>query len=114
MAEEIDLTVERVRTVVESRLRAARMYTASDTVFGLVQIGISTLNENPAFVSHVSFLKWLEDPRGPRDGEAHLVSTWEQIHFGTYANDAGFVMQGVSELIDEFILDYLSANEAWC
>ena len=40
--------------------------------------------------------------------------TWESLGFGTHGGDAGFIMQGLSEDLDKFVLEYLRVNENYC
>ena len=61
-ADEIDLTEERVRTMVESRLRAARLYESHEGVPHLA-VTILTLDDGPAFVRQVQLSKWNRDDR---------------------------------------------------
>ena len=109
-ADEIDLTEERVRTMVESRLRAARLYASGDGV-PFLAVNILTLDDGPAFVRHIRLLKWnRDDMTGLERGSV----TWESLGFGTHGRDAGFIMQGLSEDLDRFILEYLRVNEGFC
>ena len=49
----------------------------------------------------------------PVSGLRWIAGTWEHSSTGT-SSDAGYIIQGVSEHLDKFILDYLRVNEAWC
>ena len=66
---DIGLTVDRIQTMAESRLRAARLYDAT---------------------------------------------TWHIGAAGTHSGDARFILQGLSEALDRFILEYLRVNEDAC
>ncbi len=116
-ASKIRLTRLRVRTMAESRLRAARIYnglTEAGAPVGApaLSVRVDTLDDGPPVVSFgVSLVKDLDDPvTGLRWG----VHTWERSHYGVHGGDAGFVMQALSETLDRFILEYLRVNEAWC
>ena len=109
-ADEIDLTEERVRTMVESRLRAARLYASHESVPYLA-VDILTLDDGPAFVRQIQLSKWNRDDR---TGLEQGTFTWESLGFGTHGGDAGFIMQGLSEDVDRFILEYLRVNEGYC
>ena len=109
-ADEIELTEERVRTMAESRLRAARLYDSREGVPYLV-VTILTLDDGPAFVRQVHLVKWLRDDT---TGLERGSSTWENLGYGTHGGDAGFIMQGLSEGLDGFILEYLRVNEDYC
>ena len=118
----IDLTEERIQTLAESRLRAARLY---DTVEGnpYLYIRVTVLNsENRsggAFHVRMSFNKYLREDvpeywRNEMSDLKVLASIWDHGTLGTYAGDAGFILQHVSEQLDRFILEYLRVNEAAC
>lgn len=109
-AGEIDLTEERVRTMVESRLRAARLYASGDGV-PFLAVNIFTLDDGLAFVRQIQLAKWnRDDVTGLERG----AFTWESLGYGTHGGDAGFIMQGLSEDLDRFILEYLRVNEGFC
>ena len=62
-AADIDLTEERIQTLAESRLRAARLYDAAALPYLYVNVGV-TVSENRrggAFLVDVSFNKYLRD-----------------------------------------------------
>lgn len=109
-ADEIDLTEERVRTMVESRLRAARLYDSQEGVPYLA-VTILTLDDGPAFVGRIQLSKWNRDDITGLEGGSF---TWEDLRYGTHGGDAGFIMQGLSEVMDGFVLDYLRVNEGYC
>ena len=92
-ADEIDLTEERVRTMVESRLRAARLYDSHESVPYLA-VDILTLDDGPAFVRQIQLSKWNRDDM---TGLERGSFTWKNLGFGTHGGDAGFIMQGLSE-----------------
>ena len=109
-ADEIELTEERVRTMAESRLRAARLYGSHKGVPSLA-VTILTLDDGPAFVRRIQLSKWLRDDMTEL---ALGIFTWEDFDYGTHGGDAGFIMQGLSEDLDGFILEYLRVNEGYC
>ena len=109
-ADEIELTEERVRTMAESRLRAARLYGSREGVPYLA-VFIFTLDDGPAFVTQISLAKSLRDDM---TGLERGSDTWESLGYGTHSGDAGFIMQGLSEDLDGFILEYLRVNEGYC
>ena len=106
-AAEIRLTSERIRTIAESRLRAARLYDANSSVYLYVRISLL----NPAFVTEVAFNKMLLDAYSK---SVQRATTWQDGRIGRYHGGAGFILQGLSELLDRFILDYLRVNEDAC
>lgn len=109
-ADSINLTDERVRTMAESRLRAARLYDAFQG-YPALSVSILTLDDGPAFVIQVRMAKMVRDAT---TGMELGTNTWGTLSFGTHGDDAGFIMQGLSEKLDEFILEYLRVNEASC
>lgn len=109
-ASEMGLTRERVRNMVESRLRAARLYDSSGG-YPALAVQILTLDDGPAFVIQVQLVKRVRDSITGSEGGA---ITSHELRFGTHGGGAGFIMQVLSEELDEFILEYLRINEAWC
>lgn len=109
-ADEIELTEERVRTMAESRLRAARLYSSRPGVPHL-RVTFLTLDDGRAFVAQMQLSKWLRDDMTGLERGSY---TWQSLGFGTHAGDAGFIMQGLSEDLDGFILEYLRVNEGYC
>lgn len=102
----IELTKERIRTIAEGRLRAARLYTA-ETQWPYLYVNINVVG--PAFSFAVHYMKNLYDPLS----DATLaVSTWRRGQTGTHGGNAGYILQGLSEHLDRFVLEYLRVNEA--
>ena len=110
-AEEFGLTEERVRTMAESRLRAARLYGDGLSPSAL-DVLIRTLDSGVAFTIAIRLGKVsLYDPASGVLGHA---ITWEQVTFGQHGRDASFILQNLSEMLDGFILEYLRVNEGYC
>ena len=110
-AEEFGLTEERVRTMAESRLRAARLYGDGASPSAL-DVLIRTLDSGVAFTIAIRLGKVsLYDPAGGVMGHA---ITWEQVTFGQHGRDASFILHNLSEMLDGFILEYLRVNEGYC
>ena len=106
-AADIDLTKERIQTLAESRLRAARLYEAVAAAYLYVRIGVA----GNAFSTEVSFHKRVHDPAT----DLRLpVPTWSTGSLGTHGQEASFIMQGLSEHLDKFVLEYLRVNEKSC
>ena len=112
-AADIDLTKERIQTLAESRLRAARLYgeVALYRPFLHVNVGVlvSENRRSGAFSIDVSFQKYLRDAVSGRSWDA---ATWESGNYGMHSGDADFIMQAVSEHLDRFVLEYLRVNES--
>ena len=112
-AEEIGLTEDRIHTMAESRLRAARLWSEEPASTGFLAVGVAVFRE--AYSYKVTFTKWVYDSSGSR----HLARTWHRPSaawpaIGTHGGDAGFIMQILSEELDAFILEYLRVNEGSC
>ena len=128
-AEDIKLTIERIQTTVESRLRGARIYEegaahhlhVNVTVVGKA-FGIGMLFRKPvidataATVLYESLVHGVDGvPDWSRLAEMEiLASTWYSGSTGTHGRDAGYILQFVAEKTDEFINEYLRANDHDC
>ena len=119
-AADIDLTEERIQTLAESRLRAARMYDAAASTHLYVRVGVLVLeNRTGAFNVEMSFNKYLREDvpeywRNEMSDLKVMASTWDNGGIGTHGGDASFILQSVSEYLDRFVLEYLRVNEAAC
>ena len=112
-AADIGLTKERIQTLAESRLRAARLYAAAARPYLYVRVGV-LVSENRRGGAHnieVSFMKYLRDSVSEQNG---MAQTWNTGGFGTHSGNAGFLLQQLSEYLDRFVLEYLRVNEAAC
>ena len=118
------LTKDRIQTMAESRLRAARLYDAdAETLLGVYVV----LDGAGAFKWEVIYYKPLYDAVS---GETLTRKTWIsennagvgiqfrsgifRLSYDTHGGDADVIMQGLSERLDKFILEYLRVNEASC
>ena len=105
----------RVRTVVESRLRAARLYADTDSWFTRVLhdnlLAVRVWFVGAAVLIQVEFWKKLADPVSRLRA---LVPAWTDERLGVHGGDGSYVMQHLSELIDRFILEYLRVNDEDC
>ncbi len=113
-AADIDLTEERIQTLVESRLRVARLYdTAAPHAYLYVRVGVlvSENRRSGAFSIRVSFNKLLFDFVSDEFG---FAETWDTASYGIHSGDADYILRGVSEQLDRFILEYLRVNETAC
>lgn len=105
------VTWPRVRNLVESRLRAARLYAEleGDSPEGALEVNVWF--SGAAVAIAVEFNKLVRDPVSNR---SDLAVTWSTSRLGTHGGDGDFVMQHVSELVDEFILVFLRENDEAC
>ena len=106
-AAEIGLTKERIQTLAESRLLAARLYDADGGTHLYVNVNVV----GRAFSEGLDYKKRLYDSV---TGLSFRTTTWNDDGVGTHGGDAGYIMQIVSERLDRFILQYLRVNEAAC
>ena len=114
-AVEIGLTEERLQTLAESRFRAARLYDDTDLLVDLLDtlsfLYINVHVVGRAFSIRLAYHKPVYDRASRVPGKA---TTWNSGVTGTHGGDAGFIVQGVSEHLDRFIVEYLRVNEAAC
>ena len=104
---DIGLTVDRIQTMVESRLRGARLYDVA--AFPILYVNVKVVSRG--FSLNVDYRKRLYDPVSD---ESFYATTWTIGGAGTHSGDAGFILQGLSEYLDSFILEYLRVNEDAC
>ena len=107
-AADIDLTEERIQTIAESRLRAARLYEAQG-LNPFLSINVAVFG--PTFNLLVEYRKPLYDPASDTTRPA---ITWTSGVIGTHGGDAGYILQALSEYLDRFVLQYLRVNEDSC
>lgn len=106
------VTTERVRDLAESRLRAARLYLSSPVPgSSYLLIGVGFVGD--AYLIELQFKKQLIDLTAYGDMTGY-ASTWVLSRFGTHGRRGDSVMQLVSEMVDNFILEYLRVNDAAC
>ena len=122
--EEFGISEEAIRNVLESRLRASRLYLTSadsqeyfDSGYTLYShlgyaaslfAGVSVVGAS--FAISLSFYKPVTDLVSKVTTKA---TTWESGNFGL-ANNAGFILNNLSMMTDEFLVEYLRTNEADC
>ena len=124
-----DLTVDRIRTMAESRLRASRLLADEHSD---VTLDVSVWVIGPAFYGNVSItqpvylslgntwpnplLRFVHEPPSPIElpGAFYYATTWNHHSLGTHSGDGGHILQALSESIDAFITEYLRVNEAAC
>ena len=107
----IGLTEEGVQLAVESRLRAARLYTESWEEANLAFLFIDVHVARRAFSITVQYHKLVTDLATNSNGPA---ITWDDGSTGTYRSGAGFIIQGLSSYLDKFLANYLRVNDPAC
>ena len=138
-AEEIGLTNEHIRALVEGRLRAARLFSASPSAgFGFqnskywpfsgaagkpvldlsvlltpADVAAAGIGDLDDFRVLLRFWKYLYDEVSDR---SRYMTTWEigGRSYQSHDGDAGSILHRVSQLLDHFIGEYLRVNEAAC
>ena len=117
--EPIGLTGDRVRTMAESRLRAARLYTP-DLSAATLDMGIVVFRN--AYAYNAVIAKRRPDPFAPLSifdpFTGGLPTSGLAIPaIGTHgggATGANFIMQNLTETVDGLISDYLRVNGEYC
>ena len=97
--------------MAESRLRAARLFTTENEKSQYTRLLISLNVVGNGFGLDVEFLKGLTDQRSETSGPA---ATCKSGSTGTSGGVSGYIVQILSEKIDEFIGEYLRSNEEFC
>lgn len=104
----INLSVERIEVVVRSRLRVARLYTAT---LGLPYLYININVGERAF--NVEF-EYNKEVRDVATGISGVGSTWDTGGTGTHGGNADFILSSIAQYTDTFIDEYLRVNEEAC
>ena len=112
---EVDLTEKAITNSVESRLRSARIFAdgASDSFLAVnvqivgdaynVSVGLGKSLEDHRFSKHLSPL--------PLVGPAY---TWHMASTGTHAGQGGFILSQLSQIVEEFLVEYFKVNQKYC
>ncbi|MCY4287913.1 MAG: hypothetical protein OXC63_04915 [Aestuariivita sp.] len=112
---DLGITEDRARTIVESRLRSARLYDADSVPYFGVGIDIDEGEYSHINVVRFNFYKLVSDGY---TNTRYLSTTWERGTFGlsgvNYSSIGDAIMQSISEMTDEFINEYLRVNEPAC
>lgn len=101
---------DRVHTLMESRLRAARLY-GDHMGAPFLLVSVNSMESGSAFSFSLELFKRVRDSAS---GLVYSVVTWSTTVLGTYGRRPDFILQFVSESVDEFILEYLRVNEDYC
>ncbi len=110
-AAEIGLTREQLQAAVESRLRAARLYTEDRDLSAAAYLYVNVNVGTTAFSISLEYNKRVTDAFG-RIGSAAM---WDQGATGTHGGEASYIVGLLSQQhMDRFIADYLRVNEVAC
>ena len=108
-AKKIGLTDKSIQMTVESRLRSARIY-ASELKDNYLYVNINV--GKTAFGISLEFHKKVFDSISQ---DSWYATTWDTGATGTHGNQgANFILSSLSEFVDEFLVEYLRANEEAC
>ena len=105
-AAKIGLPEASIKVALESRLRSARLYD-SDTAPHLFIL--ATVFDEGAFSVGLQYRKVLRDLASD---ETVLATSWSRDAVGR--GDAAFVLSGISQQMDQFLVEYLRVNESAC
>lgn len=108
-AKEISLAVGDIEVSARSRLRAARIYTASETANSYLYIRVNV--GSSVFSIDQDYKKQTQDLAS---GWSNYATTWESGSFGSHGGDASYILSRLSRHVDEFIDEYLRVNEMAC
>ena len=106
-AEQIGLTMNSIQAAVESRLRSARLYNSN----ALTYIHVSINVVGGAFDVSLRYQKDIFDDYSQVYGYA---TTWSSGGVGTHGKNSGYILGILSQNTDEFLVEYLRANEEAC
>ncbi len=103
----IGLAEQSIQNVIESRLRSARLYDPdADTI---LSANIAVLRQ--AF--SIS-LQYYRPVRVLESGPLGVAVTWDKSGVGTHGSDAHYILSGIRRYMDQFLTEYLRANEEAC
>lgn len=106
------LTTERIENVVESRLRAARIYAAEASSILIVHVSLIAPLPNNA-TSLAGFFRFnLARRMTTAEGIVGVgVTAFTTIDYAV-SGGADYIMQGISEAADQFVREFLRVNES--
>lgn len=109
--EPIGLTGDRVRTMAESRLRAARLY-APETGDAVLELIVVVFRN--AYAYNANIAKRRPDPVTGGSMPTFTLAVPSVGTHGGGATCANFIMQNLTETVDRLISDYLRVNGEYC
>lgn len=109
-AADIGLTEEQIQATTELGLRSARIYDESAGV-PYLSVRVMVSSSGRAVSIDFRFMKMLDDPL---TANRFPAVTWSAGATGTHGGDAGYVLDGVSDYADRFVLEYLRVNDDAC
>ena len=108
-AKDLGLTQDSLRYAIESRLRAARLYSSSKQEGqAMLIVGVSVLERSFNVEIHLA-----KDVTDVATGIKNIATTWTSGTIGT-ANQSSFILSSVQRNMDKFLTEYLRVNELAC
>ena len=96
-----------MENAVESRLRAANLYSK----FAEQVLSVRIVIVGSAFSVRVKLSRWAAHTGF---GYAGWVTVWNLGNVGTHGDDGQYIAGVLPEILDRFITEYLRHNEEWC
>lgn len=121
-----ELTEERVQTLAESRLRAARLFLQFNfrrlrVLTGEAPLPVLLISVDVSRLSVFGVVAFNKPLHDPLSGVTELFRTWADVRPDSFtgtrrsgADRAASAMQRLSESLDTFVLEYLRVNEESC
>ena len=103
----IGLTEDSIRAAAESRLRSARLYSEASDQYLYVNVNVSGHAVNIS-------LEYNKRVLDPLSGLGGFATTWNSGAISAYGRDQGFILSGVSQHLDRFLVEFLRVNETSC
>ena len=109
-ARSIGLTKDRIQTRVELRLRSAGLTPGNDSTKNNTNLYVNINIVGGAFNVAVRYNRLVNFTTGNRV-YSYTAATWNSASAGTHGGDAAFIMNWLDSLLDEFLNEYLKANQ---
>lgn len=109
-ASKIGLTRAAIQAAAESRLRSARLYRSIHSA----PYHYLYLNVNVAGLAYNISLDFKKDVHDPLSGTTGIAVTWHLGSAGMHGGRANYIVSWVSQRMDEFLVEFLRANEKAC
>lgn len=111
--EPIGLTEDRVRTMAESRLRAARLY-APEIRGSVATLDLTVVVFRNAYAYNAGIAKRRPDPFATGTSPTRIPLNPDIGTHGGGATGANFIVQNLTETVDRLISDYPRVNGEYC
>ena len=111
---EIGVTTERVQTRVELRLRSLNLIPSLDSFSRNGVLSVRVGGVGSAFNVSLKYSRpgsYFVCCQAPFTAYRRLVSVWDTGRLGTHAGNLNFVLKALELALDEFLNDYLAANQ---